>query len=120
MHFRACRNRLGPQPPHQERLREIVALPALDGALSLTRVRPAYLRGLADLTPLRDAPAPRELELAEMQDLHPEDVAVLTGHGTLGRLLVGLGSDRKNVAVRDALRIAGDYGGHAWPVTDES
>jgi hypothetical protein len=73
------------------------------------------MRGLSDLGPLRDAPALRELWLIEMEHLQPEDVAVLAGHPTLTQMHVGLGSDRKNLAARDALRITGNYGGHPWP-----
>jgi hypothetical protein len=50
-----------------------------------------------------------------MQHLTPEAFAMLAGHPTLVSVIVGLGSDRKNLAVRDALRIPGRYGRHQWP-----
>jgi len=90
-------------------------LPPLRDARSLTDVTLEHMRGLTDLGPLRNAPALRKLSLIEMEHLQPDDVAVLAGHPTLTELHVGLGSDRKNRAARDALRIAGSYGGHPWP-----
>lgn len=103
------------QKVYLSKLRGVVELPRLRGAQSLTGVTLEHMRGLSDLNPLRDAPALRELWLIEMEHLQPEDVAVLAGHPTLTRMHVGLGSDRKNLAVRDALRITGNYGGHPWP-----
>jgi hypothetical protein len=97
------------------KLRGVVEIPPLPDARSLEAVTLEHMRGLSDLAPLRDAPALRRLALIEMQHLQPEDVAVLAGHPTLTQLDVGLGSDRKNLAVRDAVRIAGNYGGHSWP-----
>jgi hypothetical protein len=73
------------------------------------------MRGLRDLTTLRRAPALHELRLVDMRHLAPDQVAVLAGHPTLRRVHAGLGSDRKNLAVRDALRIEGTYGPHEWP-----
>ena len=53
--------------------------------------------------------------MIEMGHLRPEEVTVLAGHPTLSAVRIGLGSDRKNLTVRDALRIPGSYGGHPWP-----
>jgi hypothetical protein len=100
------------------KLRGVVQLPPLLDAYSLATVTLEHMRGLSDLRPLRDASALRLLSLIEMEHLQPEDVAVLAGHPTLAQVHIGLGSDRKNLAVRDALRITGDYGGHTWPPTD--
>ena len=103
------------QKVYLSKLRGVVELPPLRDAQALTEVTLEHMRGLSDLGVLRDAPALRELRLIEMEHLQPEDVAVLAGHPTLSRMHVGLGSDRKNLAVRDALRIDGNYGGHPWP-----
>jgi hypothetical protein len=100
---------------HLESLKQVVALPDLSGWTALTTVVLQQMRGLRDLAPLRTAPALRELHLVEMQHLQPADVAVLAGHPTIAEIRVGLGSDRKNLAVRDALRIPGWYGDHPWP-----
>ncbi|GAA3159187.1 hypothetical protein GCM10010531_08200 [Blastococcus jejuensis] len=97
------------------KLRGVDRLPPLVDAQSLAKVTLEHMRGLSDLGPLRDAPALRLLSLIEMEHLQPEDVAVLVGHPTLTQVHIGLGSDRKNLAVRDALRISGSYGGHPWP-----
>jgi hypothetical protein len=98
-----------------DKLRQVTGLPDLSDARALREVELTHLRSLRDLTPLRHAPALRVLRLVEMEHLHPADVAVLAGHPTLRELHVGLGSDRKNLAARDALRITGSYGGHLWP-----
>jgi hypothetical protein len=97
------------------KLRGVVELPPLHDGQALMDVTLEHMRGLNDLAPLRDAPALRRLALIEMEHLQPEQVTVLAGHLTLAQLDVGLGSDRKNLAVRDAVRIPGDYGGHSWP-----
>jgi hypothetical protein len=103
------------QEVYLSKLRGVVELPPLHAARSLAEVTLEHMRGLSDLGPLRNAPALRELWLIEMEHLQPEDVAVLAGHPTLAQLHVGLGSDRKNLEVRDTLRVNGDYGGHPWP-----
>lgn len=106
--------------PHLEQLllaqlRRVTALGDLGEAKELTTVTLEHMRGLTDLSPLASAPALRELRLIEMQHLTPEAFAMLAGHPTLVSVIVGLGSDRKNLAVRDALRIPGRYGRHQWP-----
>jgi hypothetical protein len=53
--------------------------------------------------------------VAEATGCSLEDVTVLAGHSTLRRSSVGLGGDHKNLAVRDAIRIPGNCGGHPWP-----
>jgi hypothetical protein len=103
------------QELHLSKLRAVVQLPPLHDAQSLAKVTLEHMRGLSDLRPLRDALALREVWLIEMEHLQLEDVAVLAEHPTLTYAHVGLGSDRKNIAVRDALRITGSYGGHPWP-----
>jgi hypothetical protein len=100
---------------HLERLRQVTRLGNLRQSHALTEVRLELLRGLTDLAPLNDAPALRTLWLIDMGHLQAADVAVVAGHGRLAKVHVGLGSDRKNLAVRDALRIPGSYGGWPWP-----
>jgi hypothetical protein len=100
---------------HVAQLRHVTALPPLTRARALRRVTLEHMRGLTDLTPLREAPALRELALVEMEHLDPGDLGALAGHPTLATVNVGLGSNRKNLAARDLIRIPGNYGGHPWP-----
>lgn len=58
------------------------------------------LKGLHDLTPMLSAPALTDLALVDMRHLEPTDVGVLAGHPSLRGMIVGLGSERKNNAVR--------------------
>jgi hypothetical protein len=103
------------QKVYLSKLAGVDDLAPLHDARSLAEVTFEHMRGLRDLSPLRDAPGLRELWLIEMDHLRPEDVAILAGHPTLTHVHIGLGSDRKNLAVRDALGIPGTYGGHPWP-----
>lgn len=83
-------------------LKQVTALPAdLSGALLLDTVALEVMKGLTDLAPLLTAPALRRVALVNMTHLEPADVAVLAKHPQLRHLIAGLGSDRKNRAVRE-------------------
>lgn len=69
---------------------------------SLTRVWLETMKGLTELSPLRDAPALRHLAAVDMGHLQPEAFRPLVGHPTPASLRAGLGSRKKNDAV-DAL-----------------
>ena len=81
-------------------LRQVSALPSLSRTERLGRVWLEHLVGLRDLTPLLTAPALTDLALVDMRHLQPDDVGVLADHPSLRRMIVGLGSERKNDAVR--------------------
>ncbi len=57
------------------------------------------MKGLTDLTPIRQASNLRQLAVVDMGHLHPDAFAPLVGHPTLESLRFGLGSKRKNEAV---------------------
>jgi hypothetical protein len=96
-------------------LPQVTAFPPLNRAHALRRITLEHMRGIADLATFGEAPALRELALVEMEHLEPRNLATLAGHPTLATVSIGLGSNRKNLAARDLIRIPGDYGGHPWP-----
>lgn len=80
-------------------LRQVDALPAMDNLVSLGRLWLETMKGLTELTPVRTAPALRQLAVVDMAHLQPEAFAPLVGHRTLQSYRAGLGSKRKNDAV---------------------
>jgi internalin A len=81
-------------------LRQVTELPAMSGLTGLRRLWIETMKGLTDLSPIRDAPGLRHLAIIDMPHLQPEDFSPLVGHPTLQSLVFGLGSARKNSAVR--------------------
>lgn len=81
-------------------LRHVTALPDLSRLTRLDTVFLETMKGLSDLRPLLTAPALQRVALVDMRHLQPEHVAVLANHPQLRFLRAGLGSDRKNRAVR--------------------
>lgn len=77
-------------------LKQVTALPDMMGLNRLKRVHIETMKGLRDLTPLRDAPSLEELLIFDMRHLKPEDLAPLVGHPKLRRISIALGSLRKN------------------------
>jgi hypothetical protein len=61
------------------------------------------MKGIHDLSPLMRAPALEELWIIAMSHLQPGDFEGLVGHSSLKYASVGLGSTRKNDAVRRTL-----------------
>lgn len=96
-------------------LRNVHALPDLSACTALERVHLETMKGLVDLASLATAPALRQLWMVDFSHLQPEDLLPLKACGALEELGIGMGSDRKNIAARDLLRIPGSYGGHDWP-----
>lgn len=89
-------------------LRQVTSLPEMSGLTALTRVWLETMKGLTNLSPLRDAPALRQLVLVNMPHLKPEHLQPIVGHPTLTTLGAGLGSDKKNEAVRALLPLGSD------------
>ena len=90
---------------------QVAALPDLSSSLALKSVWLEHMRGIVDLRPLAAAPALTEVSLVACQHMQPDDFAPLLDCCHLQRVNIGLGSDRKNKAVRDLLGIRGNYGG---------
>ncbi|MHA3947185.1 hypothetical protein [Cellulomonas bogoriensis] len=86
-------------------LKNVTALPDLSSLPRLMRVHLETMKGLRDFSPLLTAPALEEVLLIDMGHLAPQDLAVLATHPNRKRASVGLGSDRKNAAVKQLLRL---------------
>ena len=97
-------------------LKQVTALPSLAALGELRRVHLETMKGLHDLSPVAAAPALEELVAIDMGHLDPEAFRLFVGHPTLRAARIGLGSDRKNAAVRELLPLPD--AGH--PVTHEA
>jgi hypothetical protein len=84
-------------------LKHVRALPSFRQLGHLRRVHLEAMSGLTDLSALREALALEELLVVDASHMKPSDFACLSGHLTLKRASIGLGSDRKNRAVREFL-----------------
>lgn len=89
-------------------LRQVDALPAMGELTRLQRLWLETMKGLTDLAPIRDAPSLRHLAAVDMAHLQPEAFEPLVGHPTLQTLRFGLGSKRKNDAVREIISLPPD------------
>lgn len=93
---------------HLEAFKQVTALPSDLSRLSrLDTFWIETMKGLTDLTPLLTAPALQRVALVNMTHLEPAQVGVLADHPALRNLIAGLGSDRKNRAVRELLPLTG-------------
>jgi hypothetical protein len=93
---------------HLEALKQVTALPGdLSRLTRLDTVVIETMKGLTDFTPLLTAPALRRVALINMTHLEPAQVGVLADHPGLRYLIAGLGSARKNRAVRELLPLPG-------------
>jgi hypothetical protein len=81
-------------------LKQVTQLPDLSRLTHLETVWLETMKGLTDLSPLLTARSLRRVGVVDMAHLQPEDVGVLAGHPGLQELRAGLGSKRKNDAVR--------------------
>lgn len=88
-----------------ESLRQVTTLPDFSGMTHLTSIELGNMKGLTDMSPLATAPALKELWVWQAEHVQPEAFASLVGHPTLERATIGLGSDRKNNAVKELLRL---------------
>lgn len=86
-------------------LKNVTALPDFSALHHLQRIDLEAMKGLNDLTPLLSAPALQDVLLVDMGHLQPEQVGVLAEHPSLKRATVGLGSARKNDAVKQLLNL---------------
>ena len=86
-------------------LRNVKVLPSLARLHSLRRLHLETMKGLTDLRPAAKAPALEELVVMDMRHLEPEAFQPFIRSRTLRKAKVDLGSDRKNKAVADFLRL---------------
>jgi hypothetical protein len=81
-------------------LRRVETLPPLDELVHLRRVWIETMKGLRDLRPFAAAPSLEQFGAVDMGHLQPEDFRCFVGHPALRYLNAGLGSLRKNIAVK--------------------
>jgi len=84
-------------------LKGVTALPSLRRLSLLRRIHLQTMKGLNDLRSVADAPMLEELCIIDMRHLKPEELRPFVGHPTLKRATVGLGSMKKNEAVKELL-----------------
>lgn len=84
-------------------LRRVTSLPDLSRLSELRRVHVQTLKGLHDLEPIARAPALEDLIVIDMPHLDSQQFRRFVGHPTLRRVLIALGSTRKNAVVNDML-----------------
>lgn len=84
-------------------LTNVARLPSFSALSRLRCVHLDTLKSLADLRPIAEAPALKELIACGMRHLTPESFRPFIRHPTLRRALIGLGSVRKNKAVSEML-----------------
>ncbi|MFC7848649.1 hypothetical protein ACFUTU_09255 [Arthrobacter sp. NPDC057388] len=96
-------------------LKQVTKLPDFSRLTKLQTVWLENMKGLTDLSPLLTAPALRQIAVIDMAHLHPEAVGILAKHPALQQVLPGLGSNRKNEAVR---KLVGVPSGEGWSKPD--
>jgi len=82
-------------------LPRLVTLPSLAGCRKLKRVCLGHLKALTDLAPIAAAPALEEFTLWNAKHCSADVFKPMVQHPTLKKVSVGLGSFKKNRAVRD-------------------
>lgn len=98
-------------------LRQVTELPAMSRLTGLRRLWIETMKGLTDLSPIREAPGIRQLAVIDMAHLQPDAFAPLVGHPSLRSLRFGLGSNRKNDAVRRLIDLPANGDWHE-PLSD--
>jgi len=94
-------------------LTQVAALPSFAPLADLRRVHLETMKGLRDLAPVAAAPALTEFVAIDMGHLRPEAFRPFVGHPALRAARIGLGSARKNAAVRELLPLP-DPGYAKW------
>lgn len=84
-------------------LKQVTQLPDLSACAQLRHVHLETMKGLTGLQPLVDAPALKSVGAYDLPQLQPEAFECLTRSVTLVQVRAGLGSTKKNTAVKDLL-----------------
>lgn len=90
-------------------IRNVTALPDLSKLKKLRRVVLETMKGIRDLSAFRSAPVLEELALVDMKQLQPEDFQPIVCHPTLKALRAGLGSTKKNNAVKEMIDLPCEF-----------
>ena len=88
-------------------LKRVSALPDFRGLGKLRRITLETMKGLQDVSSLRDAPALAEFIHIAASNLQPEDYLPLLENEAVRKVRIGFGSDKKNRAFR---KLLGQYG----------
>lgn len=91
-------------------IRNVTELPDLSKLRKLRRVVLETMKGIRDLSAFRSAPVLEELALVDMKQLQPEDFEPIVCHPTLKVLRAGLGSTKKNNAVKEMIDLPCELG----------
>ena len=91
-------------------LKNVRALPDLRQLVNLRRITLETMKGLGDVSALRDAPALSEYLHIAANNLQPEDYVPLLENATVKKIRIGFGSKRKNERFKTMLL---EYG-KAW------
>ena len=84
-------------------LRRVEKLPSFKRLHKLKRLHLETMKGLDDISPIAKAPALQELIVADTPQLLPEQFRCLVAHPTLEAATIGLGSIKRNEAVKQIL-----------------
>lgn len=84
-------------------LKNIKNLPSFSKCTSLRRISIVNLKGLTDVSQLLTAPALEELTIGSSNTISVQNVLVLKQHPKLKKASIGLGSVKRNIAVKDGL-----------------
>jgi internalin A len=84
-------------------LKRVTRLPSLRELRLVRRVHIETMKGLSDLKAVADAPNLEELLVVDMRHLTVDSFRPFVRHPTLRRVIVGLGSIRRNKAVTELL-----------------
>jgi hypothetical protein len=91
-------------------LPQVSRLPSMARMASLRRVTLDGMKGLTDLSALREAPVLEELVVLECPQLREEHFRPLAGHPALRRARVGTGSVKRNAAIQSLLGVPAEIG----------
>lgn len=84
-------------------LRRVAALPSCSGLVNLRTLVLDTMKGIRDLSPLREAPRLENLAVISAMHMQPSDFACLKNHPSLRGLTAGLGSTKRNDAVQSMI-----------------
>ena len=86
-------------------IKNATSLPSFQDSKQLRRVHLETMKGITNLTPIAEAPALEELVVIDMRHLQAESFNCFIDHHTLQNTSIGLGSVKKNNAVKELLSL---------------
>ncbi len=95
-------------------LKRVSRIPSLHKLVELRRLHVQTMKGLTDLSPICTAPSLEELVISDMAHLQTAAFRPFISHPTLKAASIGIGSRKKNEAVRDMLNLPSVQGAFAF------